>query len=89
MARSQARSIAARRRAIVSLLREKCRASSNHICKSTSLRTATLRASLAASSRWLYSILWGTGSVAGFAHGGRAVRVASPRKEPTSNHPAV
>eukprot|EP00962_Isochrysis_galbana_P014858 scaffold4261_cov110-Isochrysis_galbana.AAC.2 len=59
MARSQARSIAARRGAgRLSLLREKkCRALSNHICKSTSLRTAALRASLAALSSSLYLIL--------------------------------
>eukprot|EP00962_Isochrysis_galbana_P010769 scaffold2995_cov120-Isochrysis_galbana.AAC.2 len=71
MARSQARSIAAR------------------MCKSTSVRTAALRASLAASLSSLSLILWGTGSVAGFAHGGCVVHVAPPRKEPTSNHPAI
>jgi len=90
MGRSQAGSIAARPGAgRLSLLREKCRASSNHISKSTSLRTAALRVVLAALSSKLYSILRAHRECCGFAHGGRAVRTASPRKEPTSNHPAI
>eukprot|EP00962_Isochrysis_galbana_P021602 scaffold6374_cov113-Isochrysis_galbana.AAC.1 len=61
MARSQARSIAARRRPIVSLLREKYRASSNHMYKWTSVRTAALRALSAALSSLLSLILWAQG----------------------------